>query len=403
MHYGSLSKSEREETEEALKSTKATATFCSSTLEMGIDVGNVKLVGQIGPAWSVSSLSQRLGRSGRKEGESSIIRIYIEEDEPEQDTSLFYRLFLGLLQATAMTRLMLEKWCEPPEVDRFHLSTLIQQVLSVIKERGGARADSLHRTLVLEGGFPAVDRHTLARLLRCMGTADLIEQTSEGLLITGLRGEKIIAHHSFYVAFVVEEEYRVTHAGHHIGNVGFVPELEEEGFLILAGRRWKVLNIDHDRKTILVEPSTGGRVPRFFSGPGGDIHPRVRAVMRELLEQDDFPVYLDPTAREMLAQARATARDSGLFAIRSCKTASTRSGSPGRVRGSSAPFRRSENSPACPKSTTRTSPWCSRKPPSTACKRSTAASFPTAPTRSHWPGNSPTASSRNLNAFSRMT
>ena len=53
-----------------------------------------------------------------------------------------------------MTELMLEKWCEPPEVDRLHLSTLIQQVLSVIKERGGARADALHRTLVLAGGFP---------------------------------------------------------------------------------------------------------------------------------------------------------------------------------------------------------------------------------------------------------
>ena len=60
---------------------------------MGIDVGNVKLVGQIGPPWSVSSLTQRLGRSGRKEGEASVIRIYIEEDEPEQNTSLFHRLF----------------------------------------------------------------------------------------------------------------------------------------------------------------------------------------------------------------------------------------------------------------------------------------------------------------------
>ena len=151
VHHGSLSKSEREETEEALKSAQPTATFCSSTLEMGIDVGNVKLVGQIGPPWSVSSLTQRLGRSGRKEGESSVIRIYIEEDEPEQNTSLFDRLFLDLLQATAMTELMLEKWCEPPEIDRLHLSTLIQQVLSVITERGGARADELHRTLVLAG------------------------------------------------------------------------------------------------------------------------------------------------------------------------------------------------------------------------------------------------------------
>ena len=140
VHHGSLSKGEREETEEALKSEKPTATFCSSTLEMGIDVGNVKLVGQIGSPWSVSSLTQRLGRSGRKDGESSVIRIYIEEDEPDQNTSLFDRLFPELLQATAMTELLLEKWCEPPEIDRRHLSTLIQQVLSVITEQGGTAA-----------------------------------------------------------------------------------------------------------------------------------------------------------------------------------------------------------------------------------------------------------------------
>ena len=313
VHHGSLSKGEREETEEALKSAKPISTFCSSTLEMGIDVGNVKLVGQIGAPWSVSSLTQRLGRSGRKEGESSILRMYVEEDEPEQDTSLFRRLYLDLLQATAMTALMLEKWCEPPEVDRLHLSTLVQQVLSVIKEHGGSRAESLERTLVQGGGFPNVDRPTLVQVLRSMGDADLIEQTPEGLLITGLLGERIIAHHDFYVAFVVEEEYRVAHAGHHVGNVAFVPELEEERFVILAGRRWRILDIDHERKTIAVKPSPGGRVPDFHSKQNGEIHPRVRAVMRSLLEAGEMPTYFDMKAREMLLQARATAAQSGFL------------------------------------------------------------------------------------------
>ena len=147
---------------------------------MGIDVGNVKLVGQIGPL--VGQLPDPApGPSGRKEGEPSIIRIYIEEDEPEQDTSLFNRLFLGLLQATAMTKLMLEKWCEPPEVDCLHLSTLIQQVLSVIKERGGRGPTHSIALWSSEGGFPSVDQPTLLQVLRSMGTADLIEQTPDGL------------------------------------------------------------------------------------------------------------------------------------------------------------------------------------------------------------------------------
>ncbi len=312
VHHGSLSKEEREDTEEALKSSHPTATFCSSTLEMGIDVGNVAIVGQIGPPWSVNSLIQRMGRSGRKDDEASVIRIFIREDLPDQHTSLFDRLFPDLLQAAAMTELLREKWCEPPEIDRLHLSTLVQQVLSVIAERGGAMAADLFGTLVAGGGFTNVDERTFTDTLKCMGKADLIEQAPEGLLIAGLLGEKIVRSHDFYVAFVVHEEYRVSHAGHHVGNISVSPEFKVDGFLILAGRRWKILDIDHDRKAISVQPSPGGRVPHFQPEGGHEIHPHVRQMMKQLLKRTDLPAYLDLNAREMMHQARATASEANL-------------------------------------------------------------------------------------------
>jgi len=313
VHHGSLSKDEREDTEEALKSSHATATFCSSTLELGIDVGYVEIVGQIGPPWSVSSLVQRMGRSGRKEHEPSVIRIFIEEDLPDQHTSLFDRLFPDLLQAVAMTELLLEKWCEPPEIDRLHLSTLVQQVLSVIAEHGGALADDLFQALVAKGGFTNVDQGSFTDTLRCMGSADLIEQTPEGLLIAGLLGEKIVRGHDFYVAFRVHEEYRVSHGGHHVGNIAVSPEFKVDGFLILAGRRWRILDLDHERKAIAVQPSPAGRVPRFEPDGWQDIHPRVRQVMKSVLERTDLPAYLDLKAREMLHQARSAAREASLL------------------------------------------------------------------------------------------
>ena len=312
VHHGSLSRGEREQTEDALRSGSAAATFCSSTLEMGIDVGSVKSIGQIGVPWSVSSLAQRLGRSGRKEGESSEIRIYIEEEVPGPHASLLDRLFPDLLQTVAMTELLLARWCEPPEVDRLHLSTLVQQSMSVIAELGGARADQLHTILVTSGAFPAVDMTTFLSLLRSMGKVDLIEQTPDGLLILGLRGEAIVRSRDFYIAFVVPEEYRVLHQGRHIGNVTSTPDLANDGYLILAGRRWKVLQVDPDRKEILVEPSPGGRVPTFSGTAGQDIHPKVREMMRSLLFRDDVPVYLDPVARAMLTNARAAAREADL-------------------------------------------------------------------------------------------
>src|SRR6185295_10940942 len=64
VHHGSISKELREEAELQLKSGVPTTAICSSTLEMGIDIGSVKMVGQVDTPWSVASMMQRLGRSG---------------------------------------------------------------------------------------------------------------------------------------------------------------------------------------------------------------------------------------------------------------------------------------------------------------------------------------------------
>src|SRR5262249_29578958 len=73
-HHGSLSKPLREELEERLKvGNKPTTAVCTSTLELGIDIGSVKSVAQIGAPRSLSSVRQRLGRTGRRRGTPSIM------------------------------------------------------------------------------------------------------------------------------------------------------------------------------------------------------------------------------------------------------------------------------------------------------------------------------------------
>lgn len=312
IHHGSLSKGEREDTEDALRSDSPTSTFCSSTLELGIDVGNVSRVGQIGCPWSVSSLTQRLGRSGRRDGEASEMWVYIEGDEPSDKSRLVDRLFPELLQSIAMTEMMLEKWCEPPDIDRLHLSTLVQQVMSIIAERGGASAQVLYGDLVEKGAFTNVARAKFVATLKSMGAADLIEQTPEGELILGLRGERIVRSFDFYSAFASSEEMQVIHKGHRIGSVTASPSIGADTYLILAGRRWKIIEIDTERKEILVEPSKGGRLPYFASSLGADIHPCIRAKMKDILCGDIDPTYLDSKAKEMLWQARHAAQTSGV-------------------------------------------------------------------------------------------
>ena len=79
-HHGNLSKELREELEVRLKDNKLpTTAVCTSTLELGIDIGSVRSVAQVGAPRSLAALRQRLGRSGRRKGTPSILRVYVLE------------------------------------------------------------------------------------------------------------------------------------------------------------------------------------------------------------------------------------------------------------------------------------------------------------------------------------
>jgi ATP-dependent helicase Lhr and Lhr-like helicase len=311
IYYSGIAKTGREDTERSLKSHQHTVAFCSSALEMGIDIGNVSCIGHIGAPWSVNSLAQRLGRSGRKDGELSTLIMFISQSGRKED--IIDRLYPEVLQAVAMSELMLKtKWCEPPQTDLFHFSTLIQQILSVIKEHGGATVQDLFDTLVTEGTFHNVTQEDFIQILHGLKIADLVDQDSSGLVILGLKGEKIVKNRDFYSAFVSAIELDVICSGKKIGSVQYVPDLETRQFLILAGKRWEIKDLDLKKEKMYVIPSKGGKTSRYSGGLGSDIHPRVREKMRELLTSNYIPEYLDENAKLMLKEVQAAALEAGL-------------------------------------------------------------------------------------------
>ena len=117
-----------------------------------------------------------------------------------------------------------EKWCEPPQTGLTHFSTLIQQVLSIIKERGGAAVKDLFDTLVINGAFNNVSQEDFVQILRQLKKTELIEQDSSGLVILGTpKGEKIVNNPDFYSAFVSAVELDVISSGRKIGSVQIRP------------------------------------------------------------------------------------------------------------------------------------------------------------------------------------
>ena len=311
VHHGSIAKDLREETEAALKSGVPTTAICSSTLEMGIDLGSVRAVGQIDPPWTVSSLVQRLGRSGRRDGESAIMRLYVREESPHSGSRLSDLLYPDLLRGIALTRLMLVKWLEPGESSRTHLSTLVHQILSFLKQTGGMVAVQLHKSLVIEGPFRAVSPVEFGLLLRELAAKKVIEQLPTGELILAPVGERITSAYDFYAAFKGSELFTVRHQQTEIGELPLEALPPPGHLVVLAGRRWLVDRVDAGKKSVEVSPAKSGAAPLFL-GRGGELHGRVVTEMKAVLFGQDHPEYLDEPARELLRAARTVAHTVGL-------------------------------------------------------------------------------------------
>lgn len=311
-HHGSLSKDLRESVEELLKdSSRNTTAVCTSTLEMGIDIGSVASIAQVGPPPSVAALRQRLGRSGRRDGEASVLRLYVSESPIDERSGVADELRCAVVQTTAMVQLMLDRWLEAPVDPGLNYSTLIQQIMSIVAQHGGAKPIEVFRALCGPGPFGLVDQPRFVRLLRSMVDHDLLTQAADGLLLHGAAGERFVNHYSFYTAFQTAAEWRLVAGGKTLGTIPIDHPLYEGLLLIFAGRRWRVLGIDSEARVVQLERSSGGIPPRFLGG-GIAVSDRVREQMLSVYESNDVPDWLNSNARELLNESRTAFRRLGL-------------------------------------------------------------------------------------------
>jgi ATP-dependent Lhr-like helicase len=303
-HHGRLNKSERESTEFELKRGHLpVSAICTSTLEMGIDIGSIRGIVQIGASETVAGLCQRIGRAGRREGETAELWQYCVTPKPAADADCVDGLHADLLQSIAVIRLFLAKWYEPPAANALHYSTLVQQVLSLIGERYGLTAAEAYRLLCLSGPFRGVSEADFIELLRGLAANGLLMQDANRVLLHGAVGEKRVNHFTFFAAFQDTREYRLRHAGKELGTLPLKRTHGIGDALIFAGRRWQIADIDHDKLRVELINAIAGKLPKT-GGSGMPVHDRIREEMRALLAETDTPEWLDATASEVLAAAR---------------------------------------------------------------------------------------------------
>lgn len=275
-HHSSVDKEIRESVEFFAKNNQRN-NFCisaTSTLELGIDIGTVDKIIQIDSTHSVASLVQRIGRSGRREGEKSVVCIYATEK-------------WSLLQSLACWNLYKKDFLEPIDTALRAYDILLHQLLSIVKQHSGIEIKDLLHVLSINPVFENIPISEIEKLINYSIDKDYLEKIRTELIL-GLEGEKIVNSRDFYSVFTTEPDFKVIHSGRKIGHIPFSPQIKVNENLLLAAKIWKIKDIDFKGGVIEVIPAKDGKPPSFAGGAGG-IHPEVRSEMLRILKsQADY-------------------------------------------------------------------------------------------------------------------
>lgn len=177
VHHGSLPKEERTRTEDDFKEGRLRALVCTSTLELGIDIGSVDLVVQYLSPRQVSSLVQRVGRSGHALDRTSegVILTYSTEEVLESVAAI-ERASAGLVESVP--------------VPMAPLDVMAHQAVGVILDSGG-RASLSSVEGIIRGAYPygGIDKHSLESVLAFLEKMRILRMEDGEVVATG-RGRK---------------------------------------------------------------------------------------------------------------------------------------------------------------------------------------------------------------------
>jgi len=279
-HHASVHKEVREYVEFFAKNNTREyfSIACTSTLELGIDIGMVDKVVQIDATNSISSLIQRVGRSGRKEGQASNLIFYATNR-------------WSMLQSIACWLLYNEGFIEPPVASSASYDILLHQTLSIIKSHSGLAIESLMEQLGDNFAFDEIEYAEINEIINHLVEINIVERIRDELII-GVDGEWIVNNKDFYSVFKTEEMFKVMNRGNAIGEIPLSAQIKEDENIYLAARIWKIIGIEEKAKKIEVTPAKDGKKPAF-GGEGPAVHKRLREKMLSILYSSDQYDFLD--------------------------------------------------------------------------------------------------------------
>lgn len=297
VHHSSVSAEERAMAEERFHQGTNTSIVCTSTLELGIDVGDLDFVFQIDAPSTVSSFLQRLGRTGRRTGQRA-------------NTTFFCQNTETVLQAIAVIELAKKGWVESvPSSDRVW-PVLVHQLMALTLEFGGISAERCWQILSVIGDFSGIRLSEFEELITHLITEEFLFE-SGGLLSIGTKAERIFGRKNFmelYAVFTSPQLYQVKNkTGYIIGSLEqtFVDQLVEEvSCFLLGGRAWTINQINHSERLIMVMPASGGKKPSWGGFIPQLLSFEICQQIAEVLKEDTTISYIDGIAQNFVNEWR---------------------------------------------------------------------------------------------------
>ena len=310
IHHGSLSTTLRETAEVAMKTSALPMVVGATvTLELGIDIGELERIIQLGTPFSISSFVQRLGRSGRRDNPSQMWFAIREYQHLSNELSV-QQIDWEFVRCIAIVELYTkERFIEPIDLPFLPYSLLYHQTMSILFSAGEASPAYLASMILTLTAFRHITAEDYKELLTHLVEIGHLERTEEGNLMIGLNAERMVNDYQFFAVFEAPVEYTVRCESEEIGSVQVKFPIGER--FALAGKTWEVTELDEKNEIIYVE-FVGGRSSNIWVGEGFLIHTRILQKMRDIMRGDDSYPYLQDRAVTRLHEIRSIANGSHL-------------------------------------------------------------------------------------------
>ncbi|MGH9922677.1 MAG: DEAD/DEAH box helicase, partial [Nitrososphaerales archaeon] len=251
VHHGSLSKEVREETETRLRNGGAGIVVCTSSLELGLDIGSVELVIHYGSPRQVSKLMQRIGRSRHKIRQSAKGMLVTNNADDE-------------LEAMAIIRRMRRSSIEEQKMHEASLDVLAHQLVGLTFQMGSVSLEEAHKLITKSYPFRQVTLQDIESCLDLLDSSRIIRYDREQRIF-----KRTIKAYKYYygnistIPDVLKFAVVDTVSKKIIGSLDqeFVGDYGEQGnVFVLKGSQWRVLAVDDSKLRVSVEPMHGAAV-----------------------------------------------------------------------------------------------------------------------------------------------